>query len=390
MLRAVASRCRRIAASSGGPRTALRWTTPVRDFAVSAPEESSSARAPRDSSRDSRTASPASLRPAILVCTSKVVSAATRKDYEAWLVDGKRLIEEVLRDKDCQAGLSLGDEENVQHRFSWVHFPAPSSVRTGKLRGELAGSRPPVDVDASDETSSHARKRLTRAGGGASATHVRHSGAPECETVAVVFQRHDDLERWRHSRRRAAWLESGERFGGDDGSGERGSLSLSARATSIDVDDGSLGGWLPADAGYASRETGGDEKKKPKQNPSPSAWKVWLAVLLAQYPLVEANALLVLPAIDAMELGFVTTAPQPLKMFVVQSWTSFAAVFITLPLAQAGLRRTGFLEENRLGGTSAVGVSSVAAAYAAVVAVAYLAQPHAAAAVAALAKTQGT
>jgi hypothetical protein len=91
-----------------------------------------------------------------------------------------------------------------------------------------------------------------------------------------------------------------------------------------------------------------------------------------------------------MELGFVTTAPQPLKMFVVQSWTSFAAVFITLPLAQAGLRRTGFLEENRLGGTSAVGVSSVAAAYAAVVAVAYLAQPHAAAAVAALAKTQGT
>ena len=78
--------------------------TPARDLVVSAPQESSSV---------SPSASPApaalqpprgSLRPAILVCTSKVVSAATRADYEAWLVDGKRLIEEVLRDKDCQGG----------------------------------------------------------------------------------------------------------------------------------------------------------------------------------------------------------------------------------------------------------------------------------------------
>ena len=232
MLRAAASRCRRLPSSRGGPRPAPRsWVTPARDFVVSAPQESSSA---------SPSASPApaalqpprgSLRPAILVCTSKVVSAATRADYEAWLVDGKRLIEEVLRDKDCQAGLAVGAGADVQHRFSWVHFPAPSSVRSRGAR-EL---------------------KTSAAAASASMSHVRHSGAPECETVAVVFQRHDDLERWRHSRRRAAWLERGERFG-DDGDGEtpfekkNGRVVMSARASTIDVDDGSLGGWLPADA----------------------------------------------------------------------------------------------------------------------------------------------
>ena len=106
MFRAGASRCRRLPWSRGGPRPAPRsWVTPARDFVVSAPEESSSASpsAPRGGSVPDALQPPrGSLRPAILVCTSKVVSAATRKDYEAWLVDGKRLIEEVLRDKDYQ------------------------------------------------------------------------------------------------------------------------------------------------------------------------------------------------------------------------------------------------------------------------------------------------
>jgi hypothetical protein len=48
-----------------------------------------------------------SLKPAILVCTSKVVSTEQREDYEAWLTEGKTLIDAVLKDKDCQAGLSV-------------------------------------------------------------------------------------------------------------------------------------------------------------------------------------------------------------------------------------------------------------------------------------------
>ena len=312
-----------------------------------------------------------------MVCTSKVVSAETRKDYEAWLVDGKRLIEEVLRDKDCQAGLAVGEGADVQHRFSWVHFPAPSSAKARETTGKER--EPPFAT--SHETSSHTHKRLTRAAGSASMSHVRHSGAPECETVAVVFQRHDDLERWRHSRRRAAWLARGERFGDDGGGSADGKgLGLSARATSIDVDDGSLGGWLPADANA--------NKQSESSKSSPSAWKVYLAVLLAQYPLVELNALFLLPLMDSVELFRpIAELPQPARMLLVQSWTSFGAVFVTLPATQFALRKTGFLEAGAMKNANpALGAASVAVSYAVVLAAAFAAQPHAAVAAETLAK----
>ena len=369
MFRAAASRCRRLPRSRGGPRSAPRgWVTPARDFVVSAAEESSSASPSAPPAPAALEPPRGSLRPAILVCTSKVVSAATREAYEAWLVDGKRLIEEVLRDKDCQAGLAVGAGADVQHRFSWVHFPAPSSARD-----RASPSRA--------ETSSHAHElpRHVEADGSASMSHVRHVGAPECETVAVVFQRHDDLERWRHSQRRAAWLARGERFGDDSGENDGKGIGMSARATSIDVDDGSLGGWLPADA----------NPKPSRDGSAPSAWKVYLAVLLAQYPLVELNALFLLPLLDSVDaLRVVAELPQPVRMFVVQSWTSFGAVFATLPAAQAALRQSGFLAGGgKSGGASpSLGVASVAAAYAAVIAAAFAAQPHAAAAVKTLAK----
>ena len=353
--------------------------TPARDFVVSAPEESSAESSPSASPAPAALSPPPrqSLRPAILVCTSKVVSAETRKDYEAWLVDGKRLIEEVLRDKDCQAGLAVGEGADVQHRFSWVHFPAPSSAKARLTKGQ-----PEQTSSSSHETSSHTHKRLTRAAGSASMSHVRHSGAPECETVAVVFQRHDDLERWRHSRRRAAWLARGERFGddgGDSADGKNKGLGMSSRATSIDVDDGSLGGWLPADA---------NANEQSESSSPPSAWKVYLAVLLAQYPLVELNALFLLPLLDSVD-AFRPFAelPQPARMLLVQSWTSFGAVFVTLPATQAALRKTGFLDAGaKKYASPALGAASVAVSYAAVLAAAFAAQPHAAAAVETLAK----
>jgi hypothetical protein len=114
---------------------------------------------------------------------------------------------------------------------------------------------------------------------------------------------------------------------------------------------------------------------------------VYLAVLLAQYPLVELNALFLLPLMDSVELFRpIAELPQPARMLLVQSWTSFGAVFVTLPAAQAALRKTGFLAGRGESRSPALGVASVAAAYAAAVAAAFAAQPHAAVAVETLAK----
>ena len=58
------------------------------------------------------------------------------------------------------------------------------------------------------------------------------------------------MERWRVSRRRREWLKLGERFNGDAATGD--AAPLTARASAIETDDGSLGWWLPADATTAT------------------------------------------------------------------------------------------------------------------------------------------
>lgn len=287
----------------------------------------------------------AALRPAILVCTSKVVPKHQRRDYDAWLAEGKALIEQVLEDKDCQAGVTRWRPEDLPAgRFSWVHFPADREVRR-------PGVRPKPD------------RRTGLA-------HVRHGGAPKTETVAVVFQRHDDLERWRRSRRREEWLRRGGRFGGGGGEAGEDAWRLNARVSSIDVDDGSLGGWLPADAEESNRR--GNTDASP--TPAPSPWKVYAAVVLAQYPLYELNALLFLPALDAAGAEWFAALSQPARGFVVQTWTSAGAVFVTLPFAQGLLRRFGFMQSATRGET-ARSTALVAAAYAGTVAGFHLAQP---------------
>ena len=248
-----------------------------------------------------------------MVCTSKVVSPEQRKDYEAWLTEGKTLIDAVLKDKDCQAGLSVpaGRRPLPEGRFSWVHFPAAGGEAKPVRRG-LKKSQP--DSPENDRESLE---------------HVRHSGAPNCETVAVVFQRQDDMERWTHSNRRAEWLKRGERFNGGDPDG-----ALRARANVI-MDDGSLGGWLPA-----NQPTG--DSNQAQAVPS---WKVYAAVVLAQYPIYELNMLLLLPGLEAAgeSAAWFTGATQPARGAVVQAWSSAMAVFGTLPLTQRLLRWYGFM-----------------------------------------------
>ena len=86
---------------AGFTPTRAFWQSPVASFATSATVW-------EDGSASGSTIRPQpSLKPAILVCTSKVVSPEQRKDYEAWLTEGKTLIDAVLKDKDCQAGLSV-------------------------------------------------------------------------------------------------------------------------------------------------------------------------------------------------------------------------------------------------------------------------------------------
>ena len=272
-------------------------------------------------------------KPAILVCTSKVVIDSQREDYEAWLVEGKGLIEAVLRDEDCAPEGHAKRAGMTQGRFSWVHFPATHGVGGG-------------DVD------------------GGEVEHVRHSGAPRCETVAVVFQRHDDLERWRTSRRRREWLRRGERFNGDGANGAgAGDDPLTSRATAINVDDGSLGGWLPADPDMA-RPTAATSSSTSSSTPSTAAvpsWKVYTAVVLAQYPLYELNALVLLPAVEAAAAAAAAAGadgsvsplvaagaafaalPQAVRGLAVAAWTAVGAVFVTLPAAQRLLRWYGFI-----------------------------------------------
>ena len=74
-----------------------------------------------------------------------------------------------------------------------------SEVKPGSRgKGDLNADAAAADGDEEDEEDEEE-------GDDECVEHVRHSGAPKCETVAVVFQRHDDLERWRMSQRRKEW-----------------------------------------------------------------------------------------------------------------------------------------------------------------------------------------
>jgi hypothetical protein len=291
--------------------------------------------------------------PAILVCTSKVVDASARGDYEAWLAEGKLLIAD-----------ALGDDSR---RFSWVHFPG------GGVGGGVGGG---MGVGV----------------GGGAVVGTPSSRSLRPETVAVVFQRRDDLERWRRSASRAEWLARGERFNGADvGSGDKAKTMVTARASSIGVDDGSLGGWLPAEPISLIAETRTEpEETASKHSSSIPAWKVYAAVVLAQYPLYEVNALLILPGLDAANVAAWAALPQPAKGMLVQAWTSVAAVFGTLPATQRLLRAYGFF---RGGGSekakAAIATALTAGTFGVAVAVGLAVEPAAGTAVSALAEVLG-
>ena len=162
----------------------------------------------------------AALRPAILVCTSKVVPKHQRRDYDAC-----RRARRAHRTGARGQRLSGG-----RHSLAPGGHISPGGSRGCTSRGSRrCGTGRPPETD----------RRTGLA-------HVRHGGAPKTETVAVVFS-DDDLERWRRSRRRGVvatrWtFRRGWRRGG------RRRVALEREVSSIDVDDGSLGGWLPADA----------------------------------------------------------------------------------------------------------------------------------------------
>ena len=152
---------------------------------------------------------------------------------------------------------------------------------------------------------------------------------------------------------------------------------LTARATAIDLDDGSLGGWLPADPDRAPGGSNASAAAAAGKSSVPS-WKVYTAVVLAQYPLYELNALWLIPALEtaaaagggagldvvvaagATDVGhsfghvfqiparLFVEAPQAVRGLAVAAWTAVGAVFVTLPMAQRLLRWYGFIGgENR-------------------------------------------
>ena len=109
------------------------------------------------------------------------------------------------------------------------------------------------------------------------------------------------------------------------------------------------------------------------------SWKVYAAVVLAQYPIYELNMLLLLPGLEAAgeSAAWFTGATQPARGAVVQAWSSAMAVFGMLPLTQRLLRWYGFMGAKGVdGGGTAFGIAATAATAAASVGGFYLAQPH--------------
>jgi hypothetical protein len=106
---------------------------------------------------------------------------------------------------------------------------------------------------------------------------------------------------------------------------------------------------------------------------------VYVAVVLAQYPIYELNMLLFMPGLEAAgdSTAWFMGLTQPARGAVVQSWSSAMAVFITLPLAQKLLRWYGFMGAKGIeGGGTALGAALTAGTAAASVGGFWLMKPH--------------
>lgn len=226
------------------------------------------------------------------ICAVQLAPKPNRRpQLEAWLRDGRVLLEQTLRSHRDKAAVPASTivGTDVRSCFHWIHVPAGDG-----------------NTDA---------------------------GHPD--TVAIVFTSDSDLSLWRQSAQREEWLAAGVTQGlaRDDAS-----VLVDANKITLHRDDGSLGGWLPSDG--EANTAGQRDLVAP-----PPSWKVAATVLLAMYPVQEANRLLLLPALSSVP-GWVTL-PATVQVFVACAWTCGAVTVVLLPHARAASELIGFIGGRR-------------------------------------------
>ncbi|EOD39651.1 hypothetical protein EMIHUDRAFT_200217 [Emiliania huxleyi CCMP1516] len=220
-------------------------------------------------------------RPAICAVQLRPRTECSAEQLERWLCEGRALLEKSLRSRrpaDSVPTSAIIGEASCHSRscYQWIHIPS----------GDVS--------------------------------------APS--TVAIVFTRNDDLHLWRSSTERQAWLDRGAGLARDGAS-----LLVDAEKITLQRDDGSLGGWLPAD--------GSGTAEQPL--PPPPSWKVAATVLLPMFCVQELNRAAILPALATTEVW--AALPPTVQMFSACSWTAGIVTVLLLPRARRLMERIGFI-----------------------------------------------
>ena len=203
-----------------------------------------------------------------------------RAELEGWLCEGRLLLEKTLhahRDKANVPAAAIVGSD-VRSCFHWVHVPSSDEVHP--------------------------------------------------DTVAIVFTSDNDLSLWRQSPERVEWLASGVARGL---ARDNTSVLVEAEKITLHKDDGSLGSWLPNQGQQGQRDL----------VPPPPTWKVAATVLIAMYPVQEANRLLLLPLLASSPAW--ASMPPTLQVFGACAWTCGAVTILLLPHARTASEGIGFI-----------------------------------------------
>ena len=297
---------------------------------------------------------PGEVSPAI--CAMQFMPISDRRDlFEKWLQLGREALAGTLSKHRLPSSVPSS-------RLLLGHsLIEPDGNTSMALRTHLAASAAAAPSPATVTTSEDVNLALERC------FHWIHVPSPDGhqpDLVAILFTSEEDLGLWRASEERSKWLASGEALARKTAAHTRGSVRgqqpdrLLARAAveedgsappdppaptssllkdthsfALRRDDGSLGGWLPADADSGGQ--GGQEV--------PATWKVSATVLVAMYPMQEVNRLVLMPTLDALAPGTWGVLPSSVQLFVACALAAGGTTFVLLPYARNFTEFIGFM-----------------------------------------------
>jgi len=204
--------------------------------------------------------------PALMVINRRVFPGM-RDEFNAWVERGPREIESVLG----------------QNRVAIQHFPPLYGGE--KKEGGDAEACPMPDHHGQDHREAN-------------------------DVLVLAFATAEELEKWKASEARARYLEDGM------------SITELKGRVSGKLDDGSLGGWLPA-----------DPKVLAQKIVAPPRWKNVSTVMLGIYPTGYTIKVFILPGL-ACAVPAMATAPEELLFWLHQLLQVSAMTYIMLPVSQ--------------------------------------------------------